>query len=370
MNKQKFIDYLRSPRSLTEGQLEDLNKSLTDFPYFSIGRSIAAKASKELSHESKGALTASAAIYSTDRKHLKKYINGELVFLIKVPTVAEEVIKEPKKSEKEAPSPPPSQPETVDAKKESHQLPPDVEVDPPAPNSAIAEKKSDVTTTSDDIPKITSGSDLNFDHLIAPSGEDVDQMLDELQRDMSELKKSREHFVDIQNQIEEEEAVSAALRRATEKVQDNPIEETKESESAKPEAIIKGSTELDEIKEPEVDQEKSEKPDEDDDLAALIPELKSEKPPIKKPEISGSSTTKRIKIKRSDLDKALSGTGGTLKKDSSTKKKEPSKSKPAEVEKSLVKKKENPPSTKAKIIKQKEVVKKPAGKTIAKKKED
>ena len=238
MNKQKFIDYLRSSESLTEGQLEDLNKSLTDFPYFSIGRCIAAKASKELSHDSENALTASAAIYSTDRKHLKKYINGELIFLAKVPTVTEEVNKNGEKSEQENTAVPSLQSIANDNKKEPLSQPPSDKVDSPSTDAHTTEKDTKITTPPEAPWKVVPESDLNFDNLKAPSGEEVDQMLDELQHDMDELKKSREHFADIQNQIEEEEAVSAALRRATEKVQDS-VAEVKESKSSGSESIEK-----------------------------------------------------------------------------------------------------------------------------------
>ena len=345
MNKQKFIDYLRSPKSLTEGQLEDLNKSLADFPYFSIGRSIAAKASKELSHESKGALTATAAIYSTDRKHLKKYINGELVFLAGAPTVPVEIIKDDK-SQKEVPA-----------------ILPNVEVAPSSTNSNLTEKETEATTSSYNTLKMVSDGDLHFDNLKAPSGEDVDQMLDELQHNMSELRKSRRHFVDIQNHIEEEEAVSAALRRATKKVGDIVIKETEEAKPSSSGFVKKTSPkrepkiqELDNIEEdletieagsnrgtteplepsinPNVEIEKTD--EEDEGLPPSVSALKSKKSITPKSKTSDVSGSKRIKIKRSDLNKAISE-GEVLKKGSPLKnsppeKKETAKSKTIKVE--------------------------------------
>lgn len=190
MNKQKFIDYSWSPENLTEGALEDLKKILTHFPYFSIGRSIVAKASKDLNHSSKGIFTASAAIYATDRKHLKKYINGELMFRSNVPTV------------KDSAAPPP------DEKKKN--------TPPPIVSKSISE------------------NDLFSENLKTPTGEEVDQLLDELQHDMNELKKSREHFVDIQNQIEEEEAFSAAIRKAAKKVGESEDKKITSKEESKP----------------------------------------------------------------------------------------------------------------------------------------
>jgi len=49
-----------------------------------------------------------------------------------------------------------------------------------------------------------------------PSGH-LDEILDELKRDMENLKHNRIHFAELQQKIEEEDAVTAALRRATQK---------------------------------------------------------------------------------------------------------------------------------------------------------
>ncbi len=239
MNKQKFIDYLRSPEVLTEGQLEDLNKSLTDFPYFSIGRAIVAKAAKEISHVSKGDLTSTAAIYATDRKHLKKYINGELVFLASVPSVKNEIV------EKEV--------EKKGIAESIHQSNEDldnitIEIDDQEPFSIKGEQSSELKI-NESVEGIISDSTLNLDNLKAPTGDEVDQILDELQHDISQLKKSRGHFVNIQNQIEEEEAVSAALRRAAKKAQDDitkdvELKSTSETQDNKAKKEIDSDSEL------------------------------------------------------------------------------------------------------------------------------
>ena len=153
MNKQKFVEYLRSPDHLNEEQFEEVQQLLVDHPYFSIAKSIAAIAAKKLDNDTRGKLITSAAIFATDRKHLKKYINGELIFL-------------------DAPA---------ETGKEKEKITPSVEETPPP-----------------------SSTEPDLTNLSPPSVGDVDQILDELQHDMNALKKSREHFVDIQNQIDDE----------------------------------------------------------------------------------------------------------------------------------------------------------------------
>lgn len=159
MNKQKFVEHLRSPQSMSKEDFEELNQLIDNNPYFSIGRSIAARLARELGEESRGALINSAAIHATDRKHLKKFVNGDLIFLSDTPKITDkqgEKVPEPSKKESKTPE--------------------------PSPPSSIS-------------------SDLK-----PPSGSDVDQILDELQHDMEALRKSRMHFVEIQKQIEEEES--------------------------------------------------------------------------------------------------------------------------------------------------------------------
>ncbi|MEQ9229625.1 MAG: hypothetical protein RIF46_03015, partial [Cyclobacteriaceae bacterium] len=98
MNKQKFVEYLRSPESISASQFEELEQLLVDYPYFSIAKSVAARASKNLNSENKNDIIASAAIYATDRRHLKRYVNGEVIFLADAPKIAAETKEEVKKS--------------------------------------------------------------------------------------------------------------------------------------------------------------------------------------------------------------------------------------------------------------------------------
>ena len=148
MNKQKFIEYIHSSGLLKSDQIKELMQLLADYPYFSIARYIIARAAKEANHGKKGMLLSSAAIHATDRKHLKKFVNGELIFLKDEP---------------------------------------------------------DFSSDSGNL-KTQPSYDNNLGNLEAPKEGEIDQIIDELQRDMNALKQSRMHFIEIQNQLNEEES--------------------------------------------------------------------------------------------------------------------------------------------------------------------
>ncbi len=162
MNKQKFVEYLRSPESISASQFEELEQLLVDYPYFSIAKSVAARASKNLNSENKNDLIASAAIYATDRRHLKRYVNGEVIFLADTPNISPQSESKANKL-----------PTAEESKK--------VESPQSGPNEAVSKPTKMEAVHSD-----------------------VDQILDELQQDMEELRKSRLHFVEIQNQLDDE----------------------------------------------------------------------------------------------------------------------------------------------------------------------
>ena len=67
-----------------------------------------------------------------------------------------------------------------------------------------------------------------------PTGE-LDSILEELQRDMENLKASRDHFAEVQQKIEEDDAVSKALDRAsTIEESKEPITDTPSVEASEP----------------------------------------------------------------------------------------------------------------------------------------
>jgi hypothetical protein len=85
VNKNELITFLRNPNDLKESDLAELEKILDSSPYFLSGRLLLAKGSKELKHPDTKKRISSAAVYSTDRPLLKKYISGKLFFLSRPP---------------------------------------------------------------------------------------------------------------------------------------------------------------------------------------------------------------------------------------------------------------------------------------------
>ena len=81
MNKQKFVDFLRRPHNISDKDLEDIQQTINDAPYFQSARTVLAKASKIKGLPQAKTEITRASIYATDRGHLKKYILDDLIFL-------------------------------------------------------------------------------------------------------------------------------------------------------------------------------------------------------------------------------------------------------------------------------------------------
>ncbi len=90
MNKTELITFLRDPNLLSPKQLEELEAVVNEYPYFLSARLLLAKASKEQNHQKTKQRVASAAVYSTDRILLKKYLNGNLFFLSHPPKIEDD----------------------------------------------------------------------------------------------------------------------------------------------------------------------------------------------------------------------------------------------------------------------------------------
>ncbi len=174
MNKQKFIDIIRDPEGGDASQVNELQKVLFAYPYFAIGRTILAQLGKLQDHSDSKKWLGSAAVYATDRKHLKKYINGELIFLADKPKVSE-----------------------------------------PDPEIAVSNQPSSEAVTSTVSVETPSPLRAELDQMKVPTEQQMDHLLEELERDLEELKKSRMHFVSIQDQIDEEKPVTSASRIVT-----------------------------------------------------------------------------------------------------------------------------------------------------------
>jgi hypothetical protein len=233
VNKQKFVDYLRSPERLTEGQFDELQKILTDYPYFSIAKSIAARGAKDIEHENKNQFISSAAIYATDRKHLKKYINGELVFLVDPPKISEDVVEDDIVEE-------------VQIKIEA--------------TDTVSDKTPESTFDSSE-PEVIQSSVLDDIKTHVPTGNEVDQVLDELERDIKELEKSRMHFLEVQDNIDDAKFTSK-LPSVTEEQTSSEEPQAIEAPSLNEEAKEELAESKPEIKEaPKQEEEEESKPE-------------------------------------------------------------------------------------------------------------
>lgn len=80
MNKESFIQVLRNPKSISAEQLANVEEVVDQYPYFQIARSVIACGSRSLNREDAKEKLAKAAIYTTNRQLLKKYVSGELSF--------------------------------------------------------------------------------------------------------------------------------------------------------------------------------------------------------------------------------------------------------------------------------------------------
>ena len=230
MNKTELITFLRDPNRLSSEQLEELEAIVNENPYFLSARLLLAKASKEQNHPQTKKRVASAAIYSTDRVLFKKYLNGNLLFLSgppkpetapepatrggSKPDKKEESVKTPIQQKEKQPIP-----ESRVAPKSKPQSP--VKETPKKPKATDApvassqeEKSPRVDKRPSAITKKPQKKQLKVSEL--PTG-NLDSILEELQQDMANLKVSREKFTEVQKKIEEDDAVSAALEKASTK---------------------------------------------------------------------------------------------------------------------------------------------------------
>lgn len=213
MNKTELITFLRDPNLLSSKQLEELEAVVNEYPYFLSARLLLAKASKEQGHQKTKKRVASAAVYSTDRILLKKYLNGNLFFLSHPPKIEDEsstekeiVIKQQKSSSsKNEQSGPNSQQGKLESKETE-----DGKTTRVAPK--LPPEKSTIQKTTSKLNSKTGKAQPEVPDL--PSG-DIDSILEELNRDMKNLKESRDKFAEVQQKIEEDDAVSEALKKAS-----------------------------------------------------------------------------------------------------------------------------------------------------------
>ena len=238
MNRNELVEFLRDPSSLSSENLEELEKIAAEAPYFQSVRMLLAKGSKMLNDPSAKKRVGTAAIYATDRALLKKYISGNLLFLTNPP---EGKTKKAQEAE-------PTNPEEKEERKAGFRPPREKYQFPKPKESKEPEPEPDELEGKIVIPGIPEGA--------------LDGILDELEQDMEDLKSSRMKFADMQQQIEEEDAVSAALEKAT---AITPDQETPTLEQSVPDEMetaekpakasaLETSTEEDAVdEEPEID---------------------------------------------------------------------------------------------------------------------
>ncbi len=167
MNRQKFIEFLNNPGELNEHNLAELDDLVTEHPYFQAGRALEAKGNRLLKTRVAGKKTASAAVYSTNRILLKKYLGGKGA-----------VEKQPQKS---------------------------VYV----PKQAATESPTPMHIPIGQVPSEAREFEPS------PGSSSIDQLIYSLKQDMKELEKSRAKYIEVTRKIEEEEAVENAVKRAT-----------------------------------------------------------------------------------------------------------------------------------------------------------
>ncbi|WP_462250005.1 hypothetical protein [Ekhidna sp.] len=244
MNKTELIAFLRDPHKLSEEQLDELEAIVNENPYFLSARLLLAKASKEQGHPKTKKRIASAAIYSTDRVLLKKYLNGNLFFLkepakIEEETVSSSATEVTKVSENRV-----TGKETADKSSTSENLQskksgrPPIESPKTEDSKVVRKEEQDKSDRTDKRPSALKSKEQKPQPEIpdVPSGE-LDSILDELQRDMVNLKASREKFAEVQQKIEEDDAVSEAVKKASNKDIEKKQEDIQIEKEASPEDL-------------------------------------------------------------------------------------------------------------------------------------
>ncbi len=255
MNKQKFVEFIRKPKTLTPKDIEELEQVVLEFPYFQNARAIIAKGSKLNQLPGSDQKVATAAVYAPDRAFLKKYLTDEIIFLrplkvieslseedgpskaipkpiLDIPekpatpkapsemrvklkaererssTIAEKREERLKAAEALAanPKPAPTEKEVVKNTPAEVPAPPTTAIEESAPIQIRIPEVSKPAFTHADAEKVK-------EELSKPN--DLDGLIEELQHDIEDLRKSKARFNELEKKLEEEEAVEKAVAKAT-----------------------------------------------------------------------------------------------------------------------------------------------------------
>ena len=216
MNKYKFIDYLHHPEKMSATQEAEIDELIQDHPYFQTARTLLAKAKK--SHDPQAAKSAinSAAIYVFDRAYLKKYLDSKLFFIES--KEEEKQRQELASKEEEKPGATVKQEATAEKKAQptltSQQSKTETKK-PAPPTSPVKTSKPTATTAPQTQPvKQIKEVDPEVDSLKPPTPSELDKLIEEVYKDMAELKKSKARFLEWQEKNDMEEAVEKAMAAA------------------------------------------------------------------------------------------------------------------------------------------------------------
>ena len=243
MNKQQFIQFLKDPSQLSESELDELEGLISNYPYFQSARTLIAKGKKQLSPKTAKKYIGSAAVYVTDRALLKRYIDGQLLFL--------ESRDQPKVKEEISASPATEKPAQTEEEKPAKKKP------------ESQESPATKETPTPSKPKLPIET-MSVDEFVADSPEvaKLDNLIEEVYQDLENLRESKARFRAWEEQQEEEEAVNSALEQVQEKRKSKPVKEEAEEE-------------LDIVDETEIPEKEAETPSEAD-LAAELDAPESE----------------------------------------------------------------------------------------------
>lgn len=315
MNKQKFIDLLRKPHTATEDSVTELESVIEQFPYFQTAHIVLARGSKNVKHPKTSRRISSAAVYSTDRALLKKYINDHIIFLdiTKEEDKAREaaIVAEDEKLKKEALKPkakpaeePPVEKEPPLQKQPTAKKPVTKESTKAAPTPKEEPKQKEESKPSATKKETPSPAPQGRNKIppldLQKSDFDADSIIDEMKTELEEYKKNKKQFDDWVQNEEERNAVEAALKKVSE--QEKPVEEPaatedtieKESKTPEVENTSKDVSAKDIPKEPS-QSEVNEVKDEPKSETKSIPVIEDVKPvefktaSIPKPKSSGYS---------------------------------------------------------------------------------
>lgn len=219
VNKQKFVEYLRQPAALDGQSISDLESVLEEYPYFQNARTLIAKGSKQLKSKKASLYVNSAAIYATDRALLKRYINDQLIFLSPLE------VHESHEAEHER--------ELTDTIKSSRVA--NAKVKQVAAEEKAPPKKKVIMRPKpeEEAPKETAAPE-EFVLEENPIPTDLDNIIEELYKDLEELKENRAKLNKIENDLAEQEDIDKAVEKATKKAT-SPTKKEESAESKEPE---------------------------------------------------------------------------------------------------------------------------------------